>query len=555
MTAPCATGQKSGVLTATLCTLVLLAVGTPLFIRMPLTNDAVFYDLQARVLLNGGTLYQDILEPNLPGVIWLHAAIRTLFGDSTEALRLFDLAVFAGIVALCVRWLRVSGSGSRAAAWFAAGATLYYLSISEWCHGQRHTWMLLPSLAALSVRAWRTRRLLAVDVEIRPGATVGWSAVEGILWGAAVWLKPHVALPGLAAWCVSQCLVRRRRYFLLDACGMLGGGLLVGALGVWWLIDAGSWPAFYETLTEWNPHYFRAGREHWTSGRFAAMSVRMWPWSVLHLAAIPIAVAGLWQMLPARGSGNATAARVAAPLLAAFYLGWCVHAFLLQHLFDYVHVPAQLIALLLVACWISSKSQVPATSKVWRTATYAFAALALIASPLLHSENYRLWTECVQGPNSPHLRDKLSHFQNPNREDLARIASFLKRSGVSNCDVCCYNSDLVSLYETLDLQPPTRFVYLQELLVFFPERQREIGEALGRAPHRFVVTDLVSCGLARPQAEEIGPDGPLAPPPAYRRLPQNQFPWSEPVVYRAGTYLVHRVDDTKDDVAASAVVR
>ena len=211
----------------------------------------------------------------------------------------------------------------------------------------------------------------------------------------------------------------------------------------------------------------------------------------------------------------------------------------------------KLIALLLLTSRLApTPLAVHKTPRVWRGAAYAFAMLALVASPLLHSERHQLWTSCVRGPNSPLLQDKLAHFKNPDREDLARVATFLDRNGVGGRDVCCYNSDLVSLYQTLELLPPTRFVYLQELLVFFPNRRGEIGEALDRSGHRFVVTDLVSSGLAREQAEEIGPDGPMSPPPAYQALPADRYPWSQPVVYRSGTYLVLRVDRSHANVAS-----
>jgi hypothetical protein len=147
------------------------------------------------------------------------------------------------------------------------------------------------------------------------------------------------------------------------------------------------------------------------------------------------------------------------------------------------------------------------------------------------------------------LQDRLAHFDNPDREDLDRIAEFLRRNDVHGRDVCLYNSDLVSLYETLGVDPPIRFVYVFELLVFFPDRSDEIGRALEQSGHRFVVTDLVSCGLSRRLAEEIGPEGPLAPPPVYERLATESYPWSEPVVYRSGTYLVHRVDGPLGSVA------
>ena len=72
-----------------LATLAVIAV--PVFVRMPLTNDAETYDLQADIVRRGGVLYRDALEPNLPGVVWVQLAVRSVFGDSSEALKLFDL--------------------------------------------------------------------------------------------------------------------------------------------------------------------------------------------------------------------------------------------------------------------------------------------------------------------------------------------------------------------------------------------------------------------------------------------------------------------------------
>ena len=74
-----------------------------------------------------------------------------------------------------------------------------------------------------------------------------------------------------------------------------------------------------------------------------------------------------------------------------------------------------------------------------------------------------------------------------------------------------------------------------------PDRASEIHDQLAHAGPRYVVTDLVACGMPRQLAEQIGPEGPLAPPPAYNRG-RTGFPWALPVVYRAGTYLVHKVD-------------
>ena len=78
----------------------LLITNVPLLLCMPLTNDTVMYDLQAQNLLQGGVLYRDILEPNFPGVVWLHVAIRALLGWSSVAMRFTDMVIFFSSVGL-----------------------------------------------------------------------------------------------------------------------------------------------------------------------------------------------------------------------------------------------------------------------------------------------------------------------------------------------------------------------------------------------------------------------------------------------------------------------
>src|SRR5581483_4351069 len=93
------TGKKSASSAGPLVLLTVFAILIlPQFVRMPLTNDAEMYDLQAHLLRQGGVLYRDVLEPNLPGVVWVHYMVRSLFGERSEALKFFDLAVFAGIL-------------------------------------------------------------------------------------------------------------------------------------------------------------------------------------------------------------------------------------------------------------------------------------------------------------------------------------------------------------------------------------------------------------------------------------------------------------------------
>ena len=115
--------------------LVVLAVASiPLLVCMPLTSDTVLYDLQAGKLLSGGTLYRDILEPNLPGIVWVHIAIRGLVGWSTLAMQSANLVIVASALTL-LSW--AVSSRSQFGWTFLLTSCLFFFSRNEWCHGQR----------------------------------------------------------------------------------------------------------------------------------------------------------------------------------------------------------------------------------------------------------------------------------------------------------------------------------------------------------------------------------------------------------------------------------
>ncbi|HAW29301.1 MAG TPA: hypothetical protein DCY03_14465, partial [Planctomycetaceae bacterium] len=190
----------------------LLVLCVPLFIRMPLATDVVFYDLQAETALKGGTLYKDIFETNMPGIIWLHMLIRPLIGMSSDALRIVDLIIFSGSVLLLMCWDRRNQNSVSVMLWIGITLFAFYFSLSEWCHFQRDTLILLPALTALWLRRKQVDRILesqqAVS-EIAQPSVWGWAFLEGLCWATAFWIKPFVAVPALCVWFGSWFLMRQ----------------------------------------------------------------------------------------------------------------------------------------------------------------------------------------------------------------------------------------------------------------------------------------------------------------------------------------------------------
>jgi hypothetical protein len=321
----------------------LLVVHVPAFLRMAVDQDVTEWDLCARTVLQGGVFYRDAMENNLPGMLWLHLLFRSLVGWHSEAFRAVDLAMMAAVVALLLRWLPVGASGTaRLGTAFVLAA--FYLSTSEWCHCQRDPWMLLPALLALELRRRQVQSLAAPG---RPSPSFLFRPVlEGLLWAGAFWIKPFVAVPALVCWLAAARLIAgnpgRGRFLILDGLLWVMGGLIAGSAGVAWLWRTGAWKTFWEMMWVWNREYVAhdiSDGAPWLI--LAGFLLRLSPWVLIHLAALPLACRELWR----GGRREETCHGV---LLSALYVGWMVQAFLLQHLFDYVHVPAILLGLTLI---------------------------------------------------------------------------------------------------------------------------------------------------------------------------------------------------------------
>jgi hypothetical protein len=237
------------------------------------------------------------------------------------------------------------------------------------------------------------------------------------------------------------------------------------------------------------------------------------PWGLVHLLAVPAAVAAL---------------RGRQALLAAFYLGWLVQAAYLQKGHEYVLAPTVLLALTLLAARLVGMSPRP----VGRVALLGVAAFLAVRHPVLDPGRLALWPRCWHDGGAE-LRDRLRLVGEPlgtDWADLARVAGFLRRLDLRDGELTCYHNFTHPLLLDLGLKPSTPYLHFDTVLHAFPRRQQQVRRALAASPQRCVVSDLLAVGLPRGQTEaEL--------PPEWAGL----YPWSEPVVFRAGRYAVHRV--------------
>jgi len=504
-----------------------LLVHAPLFVRSPLGPDPVMYDLQAQLVHEGGVLYRDILEPNLPGAVWMHLAVRSTGGWSSEALRVFDLAWVSLAAWLATRFI-CGGIALRMCAGIAIIAG--YTTLSEWCHCQRDVWMLPFVLGAVLLRC---RRLERPDTSRDRLSSIA----EGALWGAAVWLKPHVVIPAacvvVASW-INRPARMNLRTRLVTELFVIAGGALIGAAGVIWLARHDAWQPLWTMLTEWNRDYVAASGDRWSWERLWSVQQRLAPWSLVHLLAIPIAIATLVSSVR-QSPANPASPDPRHVLAAALYLGWIAQTLLLQHLFDYVHAPALLLGVVVVA------GAIPATAAIGpgpRSLTLA-GIVCLLPSLLVRGPQLAVWPRCLTGPASPELTSTLARLPLPEWIHLAQVTRFLKDQGVKDGELTAYHTHTIHLYPALGIRPSTRFVFTETHLRLFPSRAGEIGAALARSRQKYVVSDLLEAGLDPAAAlDDSEPANwqKACPPDALKA-----FPFDQPVVFRSGPYLVHEV--------------
>jgi hypothetical protein len=509
---------------------LLLAVALPLHACMPLWTDAHYYGVCGRVLLRGGLFHREVLYCAPPGTPFVHAALRAAVGPGGEALRVADLFIVlaAAFLLVACAFPRPRLPGGRV--WAAVLLLFFYLSTTEHCHCQPDLWMLLPALAALSLRiraggelvsttfSWRRRGLLAV--------------VEGLFWGVGVLMKPFVALPALACWLLTVRWVQGPgvvRRLAPDLAGLLLGGGLVGGLCLLWEVTSGNWPYFAEGLFGgWARDYYR--HEMGWSGRLRKALLSPWPWSLVHVAAVPLALYSVARALvAARFTAEDSRAR---SLLGVFYLAWFYQGNFLQNQLPYHQAAGVLLAL-----GVAVGQEWPPRRR-WAGALLlvGMVAWAAVSHPLFRPSRLALWGRCWSEGASPSLRDALAlepgSSMVPNHVDLEAVADFLRSQGVRDRELLCYNLSTLWLYQALDVAPATRFIQASELYTMMPSHRAEILGELEAGPQRFVVWDVLARGRPEEEHGVVTVSARLADEVRFLR---------EPVVFRAGRYVVHRI--------------
>jgi hypothetical protein len=575
-----------------------VVVGGPLFLRMPLWIDVTLYDVAARNILSGGTHYRDVFDTNPPGFTWLLCLIRPLVGPSIEALRAVDLLVVGGIGWLLLRAARRAGATPAGVAWGAAGMTGFYLFVSEFNHVQRDTWMMLPALLATT---YRLRRQAAARAGVTSAGRVFLTgAVEGLVWGVGVWIKPHVFPVAVAVWAAllmrwdTAAGPRLRRRQWADVGGVLLGGLAAGAAGVGWLAVTGTWEHFIEVFTRWNNAYLAQTFDQFGS-RITWELIYFPPWSLLLLLAVPVAVLNILDARPWRvagaddGDGPVSRhlprwlyappadpdARATSAVLAVLYLAWVTTALVLQRQFHYVHVPETLLMIAVLAAnrWAATVVALAAQATViiWLAVRPPLPPLppwAHLEADLRHvvwtypdrdPNRLRWWRACLAPCVSGDVRNGVAfqsdYFSGTDTAGLEEVAAFLRANGIQDGELLAFNDSPHVLYLMLGIKPGIKFLHFSTAPAMGPDQydwvHAEVEQRLtdpNRPPIRYVVSDLRRLSVFASPAEqgrydEPGPSPTDLLPSVVDAETRQYFPYDQPTVFRSGNgrgrYVVH----------------
>ena len=263
---------------------------------------------------------------------------------------------------------------------------------------------------------------------------------------------------------------------------------------------------------------------------------------------------------------EATAA--ARALLAVFYLAWFAQAVFLQKGFEYVQVPLLLLGMAVVATqrwafgfvylvWfalLSVLSNLPALAPVEVACEPVLLNVRGYQDPFSDLKLFRLWPRCWREGSTPELRDQLGQLIHihcgTNWEDLDAMARYLKTIDppLGPGELNCWHDSTHPLYLMLDLEPATRYMHYGTAFGIRAQ-VATIAEEVRNCRQRYVVTDLMRMTRNSDLAYVPGADNDPHRLPRWFPVSQRQFfPWNQPIVFRAGRYLVHKVENPLGDV-------
>lgn len=214
-------------------------------------RDQGIYAVVARAMLEGGRPYKDAWDFKPPGVYFVYAAARALFGSGQHAVRIVEgLALASLVIPFWSLSKRFVGDG-RAGLLGASLAIVSAVELEFWHTAQPESFggVILAYALLCAVRA-----IDAADDR----AALPWMVGAGALYAAAGWMKPPLAFAALyPAWLLARARWRDGgvRKALVPPVALGIGVSVVSIPIVGYFVSANALGAFVDAVLRYAPKY------------------------------------------------------------------------------------------------------------------------------------------------------------------------------------------------------------------------------------------------------------------------------------------------------------
>ncbi|MCL4248169.1 MAG: glycosyltransferase family 39 protein [Anaerolineae bacterium] len=416
----------------------------------PLGRDQGEFAVIGRGLLQGKVPYIDLWNPKPPAVFFVYALAMQVFGQTATALRAIDLLLMPPLL-VSIAWIGARLFSRRVGLWAALLFAVFYCTETFWTLTQNDGIAVLPMCLALVCA------LKAADLTPRAPA---WALASGALMGVVIWFKYPFALFALVLVLVYGFELRRRAeqpslsvWFRFIIAAALGGLIVIGA-GVLWLVQAGAWDAFVESVRV-TASYTALGAQPdaLAEALLTALGFRWSHWGLLFV----LAVLSLLGTLSTRQR--------------TFTLAWLLIAFVIMLVqlrgYDYHWLPMLPPLALLGALGLTRMLDLAAR---WRW-TNLLAALVLLAI-LINGIYPRAWAYLTGQEDRFAYGDRFVAGEFIAGES-ERVADYLRARSVPGDSLYIWGFR-PEVYYISGLNPPTRFIFQFPLVAnWYPPAWRE----------------------------------------------------------------------------------
>jgi hypothetical protein len=456
-------------------------------------RDQATYAIVAKGILEGKAPYADVWDVKTPGIFFVYAAARVLFGSGERAVRILEAAGIASLLpAFWILSRRFVACG-RAGLLGGAIAVLAHAQLEFWQTAQPEafgaillTWALVAS----------TYEPATSDASHRRREIVAW-AIAGVLYGSSALLKPHL---GVCAGVSLGMSLRRQRsagglevrpWSLASPALAIMLGAAVPILGTaFYLAVAGAWSSFLDVLFGFLPHHAAIDFDvAWSADiTFWALERWMFWFSPFYIVGLPL----LFAMAPASPREREGVAHILG-VLAILLIGLVLQG----KLFLY-HFTAGLPLTSLLVGWGLWKLWVHARSRPFAAAAFG-ALLAILGGVVtqaqLEQSTESFWTRCrlrwkaqLEPASRAEIRDRLHTMYDMDAGTNRQVAKWLSIHTAPKAAIFIWGFE-PGIYLQSGREPASRYVHNHPLRVAWDRerRRRELLEDLRKTPPAAIV--------------------------------------------------------------------